>query len=707
MGHTKGYRWACDELAKYPYELIHWAKFDYSRLKLINVVTRAGSKKHGKQTFNDCFIMADTETSKKDKKVKGPNHVCAWSLAIRAYGRNVVCLYGSRPDEFCICVSAILKQMQGQRTIIYFHNLAYDYCFLRRFLFSEFGTPQHELATKPYYPISIRFKNGLELRDSLILAQCKLEKWAKDLNVEHQKAVGKWNYDKIRDQLGHFTKSELLYIQNDVLAGVECLDALKTNLGKHVYSMPYTATGIPRDETRKLGRKNHAHDLFLKCANDWEVQMLLELLFHGGYTHANRNISGWVQDWAECRDFTSSYPYSMLTSKFPMGKFRLCKQKVTVENILANSEDYAFMFCLSVSKFHLKDPFYPMPMMQKSKLLHDEVVAEDNGRIISGAFASIMFNEYDLKLFLEQYEVEGTLRITDVYYAHKDYLPRWFTDYIYQLFIDKSKLKGVDPIQYAISKAKLNSCYGMTVQRPVRIDIKEDYDTGLYFKAEEDKLEDKYEAWVKNYNNILPYAWGVWVTSESMSRLYDLAKCIDYENGGVWLYSDTDSVYATKWNEEKLKAFNDSMKQKLIDRGYPPVVINGKEFCLGVATFDGSYSEYVALGAKRYCGRSTEDGELHITVSGVPKAGSATLKNDINNFKPGLIFDGLTSGKKQHTYYFLEPDQDVYEDPKGNLTGDSIDLEPCDYTLDSPYDLSFLDDEDIYELYTPELTEDY
>ena len=701
MGHTINYRRACDELAKIPYELIHWDKFDYSCLQYINKVTRAGSKKHGKQVYNDCFIMADTETSKKKKNTRGANHVCAWSIAIRAYHRNVVCLYGSRPDEFCTCVDNILKYMPAEHTIIYFHNLSYDYVFLRKFLFNSFGVPVNQLNTKPYYPISIRFKNKLELRDSLILAQCKLEKWAKDLNVEHQKAVGSWDYDKIRNQRGRFSKEELLYIQNDVLAGVECLDALCINLNKHVYSMPFTATGVPRDETRTIGRKNKARQTFTKCVSSWTVQMLLELLFHGGYTHANRNIAGWVQDFAECRDFTSSYPTSMLLNKFPMDKFRKADFPMEPEDILRTCEDYAYMFVLSVTEVELKDPFYPMPMLQVSKLLHADGKIEDNGRILKAHFASIVFNEYDLKLFLSMYKYRE-LKITDVYYAGKDYLPHWFTDYIYQLFKDKSALKGVDPVLYAISKAKLNSCYGLTVQKPVRIDIKEDYETGTYYETQGDQLEAKYNKYVENFNNILPYQWGVWVTSESMYRLYELAQCIDYDNGGIWLYSDTDSVYASKWDEKKLEEYNRNIRQQLIDRGYPPFEINGKEFCLGIASYDGSYEQYVCLGAKRYCGRSTEDHKLHITVSGVPKAGSASLKDDIRNFRPGMVFDGITSGKKQHTYYMLEPGQDPYIDEKGNLTGDSIDLEPCDYTLDSPYDI----DTDI-DLYLPELTEEF
>ena len=84
------------------------------------------------------------------------------------------------------------------------------------------------------------------------------------------------------------------------------------------------------------------------------------------------------------------------------------------------------------------------------------------------------------------------------------------------------------------------------------------------------------------------------------------------------------------------------------------------------------------MGAKRYCGRCLADGKLHITVAGVPKNGSVCLKNDINNFKKGLIFEGSKTGKKQHTYIYKE----FYIDENGTEIADSIDLSDCDYLLD-------------------------
>ena len=83
-------------------------------------------------------------------------------------------------------------------------------------------------------------------------------------------------------------------------------------------------------------------------------------------------------------------------------------------------------------------------------------------------------------------------------------------------------------------------------------------------------------------------------------------------------------------------------------------------------------------GAKRYAGRCKKDGEIHITVAGVPKKGAACLNDDLNNFTKGFIFPGKETGKLQHVYFA----SDIYIDDEGNETADSIDLLPNDYTLD-------------------------
>ena len=303
-------------------------------------------------------------------------------------------------------------------------------------------------------------------------------------------------------------------------------------------------------------------------------------------------------------------------------------------------------------------------------------------------------NEIDLKVICEQYQFKGLC--TEVYFAEKDYLPRWFTDYVFKCYKDKCELKGGDPVQYSIAKAKLNSLYGMCVQKPVKTMIEEDYISGEYYKSEETSDEELYSKYVNKYTSILPYQWGVWVTSYSFYNLHELGKCVSDEvdeNGDepIWIYSDTDSCYSTKWDDEKVSEYNKKCKEKLLANNYGCVNVDGREFWLGVAEKDGEYLQMRTTGAKRYCVRKAKDGKLKITVAGVPKKGVECLKDDIANFHKGFVFDGETTGKLQHTYYFEE---DIWIDKNGNERGDSIDLSPTTYVLD---DIDVPDWEKIFE----------
>lgn len=653
------------------YELTHWSEFDYSILNKIMFRKRAG--RGNNNTFNECIIMGDTETSKKEKNMVGHNHVVAWTISLRAYDFNIFTLYGHTPSSFCECVHKMILNMKGSETIIYFHNLSYDWVFLRKFIFNKFGLPERQLNTKSHYPILIQFANGLILKDSLILSQRSLDKWAKDMNVEHQKSLGKWDYDKIRSQKEVFTDDELEYIEHDTLAGVECINALMNVLNKSIYSMPYTATGIPREQTRIKGKEYHAHDAFTRLSLDYAQQIKMENIYHGGYTHGNRHlINTLITDTVKCYDFASSYPFVMLSEKYPMEKFTLY-ENCSIDDILTLSDKYAFCFKLILLKPRLKSDYEVMPALQFSKCIKTVNCILDNGRILAAEYVEIYITELDLEVINSQYDYDKHLCV-DVEYARKDYLPRWFTDYIFSLFRDKTLLKGGDPVAYSLAKAKLNSLYGMCVQKPIKDNIVEDYHTGEYNFTFDDP-EELYDKYLKSYNTILPYQWGVYVTAYAFRNLFRLGECCE-----TWVYSDTDSCYGIDWNTAKVEEYNNECKAKLIKNGYGCIQFNNREYWLGIAEFDGEYSEFKVMGAKRYCGRSVEDNELHITVAGVPKKlGAKCLDNNIDNFAPGFIFSGTKTGKKTHTYFYVD---NIYIDSEGNETGDSIDLSSCDYLLD-------------------------
>ena len=711
-----------------PYKCIYYTKFNYHRvLSRVMNYRKKGYNKKG--SWNDITIMADTETSKKKKEPYDEpteNHIVAWTISLRSYGHNICTLYGTKPSEMIACINMISYHLKGEETYIFFHNLAYDYMFLRKFFYDAWGYPKRDLNTKPHCPLFSTYENGSKLitfKDSYILAQRSLEKWAKDLNVEHQKAVGDWDYDEVRQQSHRFTINELNYIEHDTLAGVECIDATCKALGKSLYSLPYTATGIVRGDIKEIALNNRGHERFLKSALSFDQFLKARKVFHGGYTHANRffidQMIYAVENFIKCYDFASSYPFCMLACKYPTGKFLPFKD-CNHSMILKNEETYAFMFKISLINVRLKDPLEPMPALQESKCEQSINLITDNGRILQAGYVSLYITEQDLAVINNQYTWENEEKIdcTEVEVSRKDYLPRWLTDYIFALFEAKCSLKNGDPVLYSIAKSKINSCYGLFVQVPISDDIVEDYEKGIFYvgyqQKEDESDEDfqkrcyesdkkKYEKYVKRKNSVLNYQVGIWVTAYAFRHLHELGACVRTEtiNGHLrfppqWYYSDTDSCYSDDWDLEKIKEYNERCKEMLRANGYGPVIYKGKEYWLGIAEskeLEDEYSEFKVLGAKRYAGRCIDDDKIHITVAGVPKKGAKCLGNDLKRFTKDFIFPGSETGKLTHFYIYRD---DIYIDEYGNEVGDSIDLKPCDYLMNTTDKWGYIETEDYY-----------
>ena len=201
-----------EKISTIAYTFEHWREYDYTILSKIAAKKTSGRGR--KLLYNDCFIMLDTETSKKETGlVPGHNHVVAFTISIRSCSHNICTLYGNNPWDCIDCINEIIKAMHGSTTFIYVHNLGYDWTFLYKFMIARWGYPERQLNVKSLYPLIIEFKAPhIIFKDSYLLAQRSLERWAKDLNVEHKKAVGSWDYEKIRNQSDLFTDEELLKI---------------------------------------------------------------------------------------------------------------------------------------------------------------------------------------------------------------------------------------------------------------------------------------------------------------------------------------------------------------------------------------------------------------------------------------------------------------------------------------------------------------
>ena len=598
------------------YKYCYYLNFDYSKLN--KTLNRKKNGSRSKITYSETYIMFDTESSKDHfteydedgKAITQENHICAWTISIRAFHENIVTLRGNKPSEAVHAISLIRNNIGSDVVYIFVHNLPWDWMFMRRFLMREFGEPKKQLNVKSHYPITIQFNNGIIFRDSLILAGVSLARWGDNLNIKHRKAIGSWNYELIRHQNQDYDEEQLHYIEFDTLAGVECLNKLADNLGDTVVSLPFTSTGIVRRRMRKKGRENYAKNIFNKQLITYDEYRILECVYHGGFTHSNRGCVGWIRNNVICYDFKSSYPYCMLVEKMPCESYVHMSKNYSIQDILKQSDNYSFIFKLVMINPILKDPLYPMPCLQFSKCVSSINAIKDNGRILSADYIEIYMNEIDLMLIDKIYTYDAAYCV-DVMAAYKDYLPRWFRDEVWEIFKEKCQLeydikilKKGDVSLYNIKKAQLNSLYGMCVTKAIKDEIKETYHdegdsiSGDYYLGDIDykKEFDKYN---KNRNNILPYVWGVYVTSYAMLHLFQLSECIN-DVDHHWLYSDTDSIYSDSWDPVKVKGYNAEVKQKLINAGYGSVKIHDHEYWLGVADLDGTYDKFITHGAKRY-----------------------------------------------------------------------------------------------------------
>ena len=127
--------------SKINYTYDYYLNRDYDILR--NVLTRRRNGSKAKTTYSEAWIMLDTETSRSEPLKKGflgryqpsENYIVAFTCSIRIFEKNVCTLRGSKPSELCHMLKLIREHIPGDRVYIFVHNLAYDWQFIRRFLY--------------------------------------------------------------------------------------------------------------------------------------------------------------------------------------------------------------------------------------------------------------------------------------------------------------------------------------------------------------------------------------------------------------------------------------------------------------------------------------------------------------------------------------------------------------------------------------------
>lgn len=612
------------------------------------------------------------------------------------FGINGRSIKGRTLKEFVSITKQLIKHYTlniNRRIIIYVHNLSFEFQFIRKYFkwFKVFSLDER----KPVYAITI---DGIEFRCSYILTNYSLAKLGDNLiKYKVPKLVGDLDYNLLRTPLTPLTEKEWNYILNDgrvVMCKIQ--EEIETCGGIH--KIPLTATSYVRKYIKKCCFKDDNDSKFKyykfmkNLTLDEKTYKLAKRCFMGGFTHANINYVGKIIKNVSSYDFTSSYPAVMLSEQFPMSKpkkYHISSMK-DFYNMLNH---FCCMFTIKFNDICSKVKFEHYISLSKCMNIENPIV--NNGRIIEADSLIISITEQDFFIIKEMYMWES-FEIYDFYYSYKSYLPKPIIEGILDLYVKKTALKGVEnqEKEYLRSKEMINSCYGMCVT-----DIcKEEhiYENGWI------TLDVDYEKCLKEYNTnrnrTLYYLWGIYVTAYARRNLF--SGILEFKDD--YIYSDTDSIkcinrhrhlaYIESYNKTITYKLEQVLKHYNLNLGLiKPKTIKGIEKPLGIWDYEGEYTYFKTLGAKRYM--YIENNSLHITISGVGKKQGAKYLSELYNnnwnkilkaFKDGLYFPKEKTGKLTHTYLdntmkgmITDYKGQVYEYKE--LSG--IHLEPSEYKL--------------------------
>lgn len=564
--------------------------------------------------------------SEKDREACIPGA----TMYIWQFGINDTVYYGRTWEEFVSFLDRLEENSKLQKKV-FVHNLSFEFQFLRsvvkmKSVFSRISRKVMRCTLEDYH---------ITFQCSLYLSGVKLADLPRIYDLPVQKMTGDLDYFTMRTSVTPLTEEEMGYCENDCLVLYEYIKKELITY-ENVFKLPLTMTGKVRRELQERLMKNHGYRNKVRKAINIKPSIYNRLLesFMGGYTHANYIYSDEVLEDVDSYDEASAYPYVMVTRRFPMSQFKPCNVK-TIDDLLPN-----FAYLIRVQFNNIKCKYYNN-FISGSKCEEIRGARFDNGRIISAEKVIITVTDVDFRFIIDTYKI-GSYTILESYYSIYNYLPKEFIMFILEKYYYKTKYKGVKgkELFYAIEKSKFNSLYGMTVTNMIRDEVK--YDNSFGWSEHELSNVDIFDGLIEQESKgFLSFAWGVWITAYARENL--LRRVIKLDQYAVYMDTDSckcikgyDKSVFDKYNESVMATIHNVAKHLNIPESYfMPADQKGKPHPLGVFEYEEHYDKFITQGAKKYC--VERDGKLDITVSGVPKSGSACLKK-IDDFRDNLVF---------------------------------------------------------------------
>lgn len=628
-----------------------------------------------------------------------------WMFGI-GYGSDV--FYGRTWEEFlslCELLGAYFDLHENKRLITYVHNLGYEFQFMRKFFNWEgvFSIDERK-------PIKALCDIGIEFRCSYILSGYSLASLAKNLTTHKVKKMeGDLDYELIHHHETELTEKEWGYCENDIVV-VNAYINEQIAQYKTISKIPLTNTGRVREYVKnqcyriisddgtpeRTPEAKRKYCKYRKMIQDLTITVeeyeRLKRAFMGGFTHSNPYHTNKVLENVGSVDLTSSYPTVMLSEKYPMSKGRPIDIK-SMNDLKAHMKKYCLLMDIRIEG--LRNKLGYESYISSSKCSKVENAVENNGRVFSADLIESTIVDIDLQIIEAVYEWDA-IYVSNVVGFAKNYLPKPVIESILNMYEDKTTLKGVEgkEVEYLLSKGMLNSVYGMCVTDPV----KDEHTYNTEWDLEKVDVMEAIHKYNESKGRFLFYPWGIWVTAYARRNLWSAILNV----GDDYVYSDTDSIktlnfethqpYIDAYNKEiTFKLFKMMDYHQLNPSRLSPKTIKGEIKPLGVWEFEGMYSMFKTLGAKRYLVR--ENGHNKLTVAGLSKKNGmdyiesqcgGDANKVFNMFDDSLYIPADATGKMTHSY--IDDEQELlivdYNGIPARVNSPSaIHLDKCDFTL--------------------------
>ena len=526
-----------------------------------------------------------------------------WAWAICEIGNTDNLRIGNTIESFFELVK------KEDNPVILFHNLKFDGEFILFYLLKNGyeHVDRKEKKTKSFstlisdmglfYQIEVYLQvnkskvKKITFLDSLKIINQSVSQIAKTFKLEESKLEIDYNAPR---EKGHIlTKEEQDYIKNDVVIVAKGLEFLyKMGLEK------MTAGSNALFDYKMIMSKKKFEKIYTKLT--YECDKDLRQAYKGGFTYLNPIYESKDVGSGEVLDVNSLYPSVMYKELLPFGEPFFYQGEYKEDRI------YPLYIQRLTCSFTLKEGKIPTIQIKHRQFIDNEYLTSSNGEIVALTLTNV-----DLKLFLEQYDVEDLTyhsgwKFKAMHGLFTTYIDKWIK------VKNDATISGNKGLRQ-VAKIMLNSLYGK-------------FATGLEVRSKVPYLEQdivKYKITAPERKDGVYLPMGAFITAyarEKTIRTSQAIKTYSLNKYGVdmYCYSDTDSVH-TLLPIEELKQFCE---------------IDDVE--LGKWKHESHFTKARFVRQKTYL--EEIDGEMKITCAGLPQRCYDEVK--WNEFKVGMKVDG-------------------------------------------------------------------